>query len=148
MIAVKATGEFQPSRAADLHIAALLGLLFEQVRRMLAEEDWGGLRPSHFRLLEAVPAAGISITALAPALRMTKQAVGQFVTQLVASGHLEVQVATDDRRRRVVTRTSTGDETVAALAARLERLEREWAQQVGTRRYEGFRATLELLAEQ
>ncbi|MDQ1632194.1 MAG: hypothetical protein QOJ32_2257 [Frankiaceae bacterium] len=148
MTKVKAPAEYRPVRAADLHVAALMGLLFEQVRRMLAEQDWGGLRPAHFRLLEAVPAGGISISALAPALRMTKQAVGQFVTQLVESGHLDVQVAPDDRRRRMVTRTSTGDETVAALAVRLDQLEREWAQRVGTRRYDEFRATLELLAEQ
>src|SRR3954447_25609018 len=105
-----------PSTATP-HIAALGGRLMEIVRQSLLEEDWEGLRPSHFRLLAHVPPTGATITELSAGMFMTKQAVGQFVTQLLTSGHVTVQTDVADRRRRIVLRTSKGDETVAAVDA-------------------------------
>ena len=129
------------------HLAALLGRVFEAMRRTLRTEDWGGLRPVHFRLLEAVPLAGTTITELAPVLFMTKQAVGQFVTSLVNTGHLEVRVDPNDRRRRLVALTVQGERTVAAVAARMHLLEQEWAQRVGEQRYREFRSVLDQLSQ-
>src|SRR4051812_50219846 len=85
----------------DPHVAVLLGKLLLEIRAAFAGEDWGGLRQSHFRLLSQVPPSGISVTDLAVLLGMTKQAVGQFVTFLVESGHLEVRDSPADRRGRL-----------------------------------------------
>jgi DNA-binding MarR family transcriptional regulator len=128
------------------HVAALLGAVFETIRSDLASQDWGGLRPSHFRLLEAIPAAGTTSTELAPVLRMTKQAVGQFVTQLVGSGHLRIDVDAADRRRRAVRRTRLGDRTVAEVRVQMQALEQRWADVIGAERYREFRSVLEQLA--
>jgi DNA-binding MarR family transcriptional regulator len=124
------------------HLAALTGRLLEIVRQVLMSEDRDGLRNTHFRLLSCVPPAGATITELAGVLVMTKQAVGQFVTQLQASGHLEVTTDERDRRRRVVVRTDRGDRIVAEVEATIAALEQHWSDLVGPDRYRVFREVL------
>ena len=130
----------------DPHVAVLMGRLMEEIRVTFAAEDWGGLRQSHFRLLTLVPPTGISVTELAALLRMTKQAAGQFVTQLESSGHLVTHADPGDRRVRVVTRTALGDRTVKAVDRRMRRIERAWAKRVGAERFETFWDVLNDLA--
>ena len=129
MTSVKGSGGDDP------HVAVLLGKVLLEIRAAFAGEDWGGLRQSHFRLLSEVPPSG-----------MTKQAVGQFVTFLVESGHLEVRDSPADRRVRLVVRTRLGDDTNRAVTARIRRIERQWARRVGPERYAAFRDVLETLA--
>jgi DNA-binding MarR family transcriptional regulator len=112
------------------------------VDELVHERDWGGLRISHIRVLSHVPPEGISITDLAQRVGMTKQGCGQFVTQLVHTGHLEVTSDVTDRRVRVAQRTGAGDDVVATAQRRIEEIERAWAAQVGERRYATFRAVL------
>lgn len=128
------------------HVMDLVGELFDEVRDVFAAEDWGGLRPSHFRVIAAVPPEGVSVTELAERVGMTKQGVGQFVTTLVASGHLAVGRDTTDRRIRLVRRTPDGSRTSAAVTGRILALEEGWAARVGERRYRTFRRVLEELA--
>jgi DNA-binding MarR family transcriptional regulator len=130
----------------DLHVAVLAGRLMAEIREVFAREDWDGLRQSHFRLLSLVPPDGISVTELAERLGMTKQAAGQFVTQLEGTGHLESQADPADRRLRVVTRTALGDRTNKAVSARIRRIERAWARRVGEDRYAQFREVLTEIA--
>ena len=75
-------------------------------------------------------------------LGMTKQAAGQFVTQMEGTGHLETRTDPGDRRVRLVARTALGDRTVKAAVARIRRIERAWARRVGAERYEQFREVL------
>ncbi len=128
------------------HVLALLGRLFERARQVLLAQDADGLRPSHYRLLSHVPPRGLTITELATVLAMTKQGVGQFVTQLQGSGHVQVATDESDRRRRVVTRTRRGDRLTAALDRSVAALERQWEAQVGAKRYRVFREVLEEIA--
>lgn len=129
------------------HVVALAGRLLEVARQTLLAQDWGGLRPSHFRLLSHVPADGATITELAGMLFMTKQGVGQFVTQLQSSGHLEVGIDQADRRRRVVGRTVLGDQLVADVSRTIAAVERHWQQRVGSERYRVFREVLQEIAD-
>ena len=46
-------------------------------------------RPSHHRVIGRVPPEGITVTDLAERVGMTKQGIGQFVTQLTESGHAD-----------------------------------------------------------
>jgi DNA-binding MarR family transcriptional regulator len=131
----------------ERHVMHPLGNLMTQSRDLLVARGEAGLRPSHHRVIGHVPPEGITVTELAERVGMTKQGIGQFVTQLTDSGHLQVAPGQDDRRLRIVTRTAKGDASVRRLAALLEELEADWANRVGTRRYEEFRRTLEELAE-
>jgi DNA-binding MarR family transcriptional regulator len=135
-----------PGPSPQAHVAVLADSVLRLVRARLARQDWNGLRVSHFRLLSTVPSAGTTVTELAGRLSMTKQAVGQFVTGLRASGHLDVTTDAGDRRRRIVVRTATGDATVAAVDAAVAELEREWAGRVGPDRYAVFLGVLAELA--
>lgn len=135
-----------PSADDDLHAPMLMGLLFRQVSATFAAENWRGLRQSHFRVMSCVPREGISITDLADRVGMTKQGCGQFVTSLSESGHLVVETDPADRRTRVVKRTALGRRVVKQVIARNLRIEQEWAQRVGSKRYAEFRHVLEELA--
>jgi DNA-binding MarR family transcriptional regulator len=128
------------------HVPMLMGLLFRQVHQIFDGEDWGGLRQSHFRVVSSVPDGGVSITELAERVRMTKQGCGQFVTQLVETGHLVVEADPDDRRVRKVRRTAQGRRLLVAVRKRNLRIEQDWADVVGERRYRVFRQVLEELA--
>jgi DNA-binding MarR family transcriptional regulator len=129
----------------EQHTPMLIGLLLNEVRATFAAEDWGGLRQSHFRVMTSVPADGISITELGERVGMSKQGCGQFVSALVETGHLEVATDPGDRRTRIVMRTPLGNRTVRRVAARIARIEAEWAERVGSRRYATFRRVLEEL---
>lgn len=130
----------------ERHVLMYLGSIMDQARDAYRPDDWPGLRPSHFRVLGSVPDEGISVTDLAQRVRMTKQGCGQFVTQLVDSGHLVTETDPDDRRVRVVRRTTLGKRSAREAARAIARIEDDWRSTVGDRRYRTFRTVLEDLA--
>lgn len=130
----------------ERHLVLLLGVAMGHVRDRLLAEDWGGLRPSHFRVIGHVPSGGISVTDLADRLDMTKQGCGQFVAHLVETGHLAVTPDPGDGRVRLVRRTDLGEQNVVEVAALNAAVEEEWRGIVGERRYRTFRAVLEELS--
>ncbi len=133
--------------SGEQHVLIPLGHLMNESRLLVLEGGEPGLRPSHHRVIGHVPPEGITVTDLAERVGMTKQGIGQFVTQLTESGHLAVQRDPDDRRIRIVRRTAEGDAAARRLSDLLEELEATWANRVGTARYEEFRAILDELAE-
>ena len=130
-----------------MHIAMLADRLLRAVRQVLDQHDWSGLRPSHLRLLSCVPAEGATLTELSVPLSMTKQAVGQFVTHLRTTGHLDLAPDDRDRRRRVVVRTEVGDNMVAEANTVIAAIEQEWADHVGQEDYAAFRRVLRQLTD-
>ncbi len=135
-----------PIRPTEVQAGMLMGILLREIQETFAEEEGAGLRMSHLRVLTCVPDDGVSVTELADRVGMTKQGCGQFVTQLVASGHLQIGPDRGDRRVRLVCRTALGDQTIADATARIHRIEDDWASQVGPRRYGTFRKVLHQLA--
>ena len=130
----------------ERHILFALGNLMAESRALVLAEGEKGLRPSHHRVLSYVPAEGITVTDLAERVGMTKQGIGQFVTQLAESGHVVVDPDPEDRRVRVIRRTGKGNAAVRRLSGLLDGLEATWANRVGTRKYDEFRAILDELA--
>jgi DNA-binding MarR family transcriptional regulator len=131
----------------ERHVLQALGQIMEESRQLILRNSDVRLRPSQFRVIGSVPAdRGITITELAERVGMTKQGIGQFVTQLTQDGFLASSTDPDDRRIRVVRRTPLGDDAIHHLALMLRGLEDEWAQRVGKRRYREFRAVLDEIA--
>ena len=129
------------------HVMTVLGLLLEESRQMLLDKRSDGLRPSHYRVIGNVPHNGaITITELAERVGMSKQGIGQFVTQLTDEGYLATDTDAQDRRVRLVRRTRLGNEATRRLAVMLHGLEQDWAKRVGKRRYREFRAVLDEIA--
>jgi DNA-binding MarR family transcriptional regulator len=133
--------------SGEPHVMNALGSLMAESRLLVLAEGERGLRPSHHRVLGHVPPEGVTVTDLAERVGMTKQGIGQFVTQLTESGHLTVSPDPEDRRIRVVRRTAKGNAAVRRLSELLDDLEATWANRVGTRRYHEFRAILDELAD-
>ena len=130
---------------AGLHVAALLGLVLRRLRLEILEDSeaaFPGLRVSHFRLLELIPADGARITDLAEAAGMTKQGLGQHVDYLQGLGFTESERLQDDRRVRMVRRTAKGNEAVDFSRRAIARVERTWVEQLGAERYATLREAL------
>jgi DNA-binding MarR family transcriptional regulator len=130
---------------AGLHVAALLGLVLRRLRLEILEDSeaaFPGLRVSHFRLLELIPADGARITDLAEAAGMTKQGLGQHVDYLQGLGFTESDRLQDDRRVRLVRRTAKGNEAVDFSRRAIARVERTWEEQLGAERYAALREAL------
>ncbi|MEV5966662.1 MarR family winged helix-turn-helix transcriptional regulator [Kribbella sp. NPDC051952] len=127
------------------HIAGLLGGAMKRLRLEIldtSEENFPGLRVSHYRLLELIPPEGARITDLAEVAGMTKQGLGQHVDYLQKLGYTESDRLSGDRRVRLVRRTARGEEAVAFSVAAIERVEEIWAERLGPERYDVLRATL------
>jgi DNA-binding MarR family transcriptional regulator len=132
-------------REGEAHTPALMSLLLQQARAVVLSAG-DGLRPSHLRVLSAVPSTGLSVSEIALRVDMTKQGCGQFVDALEQRDLLRTAPDPGDRRRRLVHRTRRGDAAVRGHARRIAALEREWQARVGARRYATFRAVLVELA--
>ena len=130
----------------ERHVLYVLGDLMSESRAFILDQGEPGLRASHHRVIGSVPPVGITQTELADRVGMTKQGIGQFVTQLTASGHLRVEPKPGDRRVRIVHRTAKGDASVRDLSRLLDQLESTWSERVGKARYREFRQTLEEIA--
>lgn len=131
--------------AVEPHLPMLMGLVFGQLRARLAE-DAPELRPSQLRVLEWLPAEGLTITELAECADMTTQGCGQFVRQLAELGMVEVAVADHDARARRVVVTGRGGEALARATTVLRACDEDWAERVGAERYRVFREVLEEVA--
>ncbi len=132
------------------HIAGLLAFAMKRVRAEImatSEEEFPGLRVSHYRLLELIPPEGARITDLAEVAMMTKQGLGQHIDYLQRLGFTESDRLRADRRVRLVRRTVRGDEAVAFSRAAIARVEQLWIDRLGRERYAVLRETLRELGE-
>ncbi|MFF0264478.1 hypothetical protein [Kribbella sp. NPDC004536] len=130
------------------HVARLLGEALRRVRQEIlstSEEHFPGLRVSHYRLLELIPPEGARITDLAEVALMTKQGLGQHVDYLQKLGYTTSDRLPEDRRVRLVRRTTTGDAAVAYSHAAIARIEQTWSTRLGPTRYATLRQTLQEL---
>ena len=127
-------------------VPELMAMLFGRIRAELTDETMGGLRMSHVRVMAAVPPDGINVTELARRVGMTKQGCGQFVTHLSGTGHLRTSADPADGRARLVFRTKMGDGFMRRVYAALDGIEREFAAEVGPRRFATFKKVLAELA--
>ena len=125
----------------------LMAGLFGRIRAELSDGTLGDLRMSHVRVLAAIPPEGINVTELARRAGMTKQGCGQFVTYLSRTGHLSTAPDPDDGRVRLVHRSIAGDRSMHRVYAALDRIEDEFAAEVGPRRFATFKKVMAELSQ-
>src|SRR5829696_3140659 len=126
--------------AVEPHLPMMMGMVFARLRERLADQV--ELRPSQLRLLEWLPAEGLTISELASCVDMTTQGCGQFVRQLAELGMVEVAVADHDARARRVRITERGRDAISRSTAVLRACDEAWSEQVGPERYRVFRDVL------
>lgn len=127
------------------HLLALFDTAFRQLKAEMDEvfgDEAPGMRSSRLRLLSQTPAEGLRLTDLARRLSTTKQAAGELVGVLQASGHLEVVPDPADGRVRVVRPTPKGVRLTQRVHEEIAALEQRWRTRVGPRRWATFTAVL------
>ena len=133
--------------ARDAVLPELMAGLFGRIRAELSDQAMGGLRMSHVRVLAAIPPEGVNVTELARRTGMTKQGCGQFVAYLSGTGHLSIAPDPADGRVRLVTRSRVGNRFMDRVYAALDRIEGEFAAQVGARRFATFKKVMAELSQ-
>jgi DNA-binding MarR family transcriptional regulator len=127
---------FQSLEAAQARLAELLAERLSPA----ALEHW----PRRLRILQFVPPEGVRQTDLAARALITKQALGEHLDALCASGVLVREPDPEDGRAWLVRLTPAGEAVVADFGRALEEVEAVVARQVGTGRWA---TVLEVLAQ-
>jgi DNA-binding MarR family transcriptional regulator len=135
------------------HDPPLIGLLGEvkgaiadEVYGRLDEAGYGDIRPAHgcvFSFIER--GGGARLTALADRSGLTKQAVGEAVTDLELLGYVERVPDPGDGRAKIIRLSERGREAAAAAEEIFGDIERRFADEVGEARFDEFRETLRRL---
>lgn len=132
-----------------------IGVLLERARRrvftnVLARfhrEGLTDLRDAHGSVFVFLPPEGARLTDLAQRARITKQSMGELVRELEELGYVERQVDPADARARIITLTDRGRRANEIGVAEILATEAEWAEEVGAKRVQALRQTLERLTQ-
>jgi DNA-binding MarR family transcriptional regulator len=122
-------------------------LLVEELHERLSEEGFPEIRPGHGCVFRFVEPDGSRLTDLAERAGLTKQAVGEVVTDLEALGHVERVSCPDDARAKIIRLTDRGRAGAETAERIFADIEARWAREVGERRMATLRSTLEAITE-
>ena len=128
-----------------------LGVLFERGRRLLNHAllerfraaGFGDLRDGHGPLFAFLPADGARVTKLAERARVTKQSMGELVTELESLGYVQRTPDLADRRAKLVRFTAKGRRAARIGVKAAAAQERAWAELIGPDRVADLRRSLE-----
>ena len=127
-------------------IGALLRMPWEVVqRRMLValhERGFDDLDLAHLNVFQYPGPEGARPSELAARLRISKQALNYLLGELERLGYLERRPDPDDLRSKRVTLTSRGTAVIGVIREAVEKLEADWARQLGPERFAELRDLL------
>jgi DNA-binding MarR family transcriptional regulator len=131
----------------DIEVATglvpLLDLAMREVQRSFGTEHQGPLRGSQYRVLSMMPRhGGRRLTDLATIADMTKQAMGEFVADLADGGYVTVEPDPADRRAKLVSLTSAGQEAADHARWMLSTVDAIWSERLGARDLAQLKALL------
>jgi len=114
-----------------------------EVIRRLATTDYSDIRPAHGCVFGNVDPDGTRLTDLADRAHMTKQSVGEVVTDLQQLGYVERIPDPSDGRAKIIRLTARGHEGQALGWKLINDIEREWTERFGADRIAALREALE-----
>lgn len=128
-----------------------LGVLLERGRRLLNQAmlerfraaGFIDLREGHGPLFAFLPAHGARVTELANRAHVTKQSMGELVTELESLGYVQRGPDPSDGRAKVVTFTSKGRRAAKIGVQAVADEERAWGDRIGRQRVADLRRVLE-----
>lgn len=128
--------------------------LLQDVQRALQDElharlrdlGWPEIRPSHGCVFGGMTPEGARLTDLAERARLTKQSVGEIVSNLEELGYVERIPDPDDKRAKLVRLTPQGEAVQKAARETFAEIEAAWGERIGKRKVADLRATLEELS--
>ena len=118
----------------------------DELHARLSELGWAEIRPSHGCVFGGVEREGSRLTDLAERARLTKQSVGEIVSNLEGLGYVERIPDPDDKRAKLVRLTPQGEEVQRAAREIFAQIETEWGKRIGKQKVAQLRATLEELS--
>lgn len=118
----------------------------DELHRRLDALGFVGLRFRHGHVFRFIDTDGSRVTDLAQRSGLTKQGIGDAVTELEHLGYVERHPAVDDRRAKIVRLTPRGIEGQNAAAQILEDIEQNWARRHGDAAVRQLRRVLEAIA--
>src|SRR5215471_93592 len=141
--------------SSNVNRGPLLGALLRLASQAMTERfnvwvkssGFADIQPAHSAAIQPLweAADGGRVTSLARASRITKQSMSALIADLEAAGYVERVGDPDDARASRVRLTSHGRAYGRAVRAFARSVEAEWAEQIGARRVEELRTTLQLL---
>lgn len=132
----------------DLHRLLLEGhrVLAAELSQTLEERGYPDLRPGHLAVFQHIDRrSGTRLTELAARGRMTKQGMMLVVDDLESRGYLRRVADPEDARAKVVRLTAHGRRAAAETGRALAAIEVRTKRQLGDRRFEALRESLEAL---
>jgi DNA-binding MarR family transcriptional regulator len=126
----------------------LLGLGFDAFTAELNDRihatEFSDLRAGHGCVFGNIdPESGSRLTELAERALMTKQSVGEVVTDLVQRGYVERVADPSDGRAKIIRLTQRGREAYVLGRQLINEIERDWGERYGEERVSALREALE-----
>lgn len=118
----------------------------DELNARLREGGYGDVRPAHSAVFAHVDAEGTRSSELAERAGMTKQSMGELVSDLEKKGYVERLEDTVDRRAKVVRLTDKGRRHVRDALAIIGQIEKGYERRLGAKRLRELRAVLKELA--
>ena len=110
----------------------------------LSEAGYPELRPTHGCVFGTIGNGGDRLTVLAERARMTKQAVGDVVSELESLGYVERVPDPNDGRAKIIRLTDRGQSSWELGYKIFDEIERGWEERYGAER---VRAMIDLMRE-
>jgi DNA-binding MarR family transcriptional regulator len=118
----------------------------DELHARLWDRGWPEIRPSHGCVFGGMGPEGARLTDLAERARLTKQSVGEIVTNLEELGYVERVPDPDDKRAKLVRLTPRGQKMQKAARETFAEIEAEWGDRIGKQKVAALRSTLEELS--
>jgi DNA-binding MarR family transcriptional regulator len=118
----------------------------DELHSRLARRGYAEIRPAHGCVFGNMRPHGVRLTDIAERSRITKQSVGEIVTNLEDLGYVERVPDPEDRRAKLVRLTKHGQEVQDAALATFAEIEAEWGGRIGAKKVAALRAALEELS--
>jgi DNA-binding MarR family transcriptional regulator len=116
--------------------------LVDELQRRLSAAGYADIRGSHGCVFGNIGPDGMRLTELACTAAMTKQAVGEAVTDLERLGYAERIPDPTDGRAKIIRLTEHGSAAQQAGFRIIAEIEREWVERYGQERVDALRSIL------
>jgi len=118
----------------------------DELHDRLGKLGYSEIRPAHGCVFGNMQPHGVRLTDIADRSRITKQSVGEIVTNLEELGYVERIPDPEDKRAKLVRLTPLGQEVQAAARKAFAEIEAEWGERIGKKKVADLRAALEELS--
>jgi hypothetical protein len=99
----------------------------DELHARIGELGYEEIRPAHGCVFGNMRPHGVRLTDIAESARITKQSVGEIVTNLEELGYVERIPDPEDKRAKLVRLTPLGQRAQDAARATFAEIEAEWA---------------------